>query len=442
MTNTTQAVKMINNFQNDGAFISDCALCGSTKIKLFRTLFNSPLANNLFSNQIDSENAPCFPLGLAQCQKCNHVQLSYAVNPNKLFSNYSYKTGFSTAFRDHFKKYAEKVALLYLSKQFKDNCAVLDVGCNDGYFLDCFNDLGFANTFGVDPAKNLCDELIGKHKIFNSFFDLEFAKKNNLSNCYDVITANNVFAHTRNLGSFARAASYCLKNKGIFIFEVQYLKSLLQNNLFDMIYHEHTSYHHLSPLIKVLPKYNLNVVDAEIVPTHGGSLRVYCSKSENIKSESLSKLLSDESALSTPLHTSSEIEQFYVRIFDVIEKFSSEIQNYQELGYLVWGYTAPAKATTWLASLPQEIRQSICFVIDDSPLKQGMFIPGTNIPIYSSTYVQTRFNINSTLFTNKSLGIIFSWNIYKSLLKKLDQQNIGSGTYLVPLPEVRVITTT
>ncbi len=433
---------MESNLQNNGAFISDCALCGSTKIKLFDKLFDSPLANNLFSDQISSENAPAYPLGLAQCQECNHIQLSYAVNPDKLFSNYSYKTGFSAAFREHFKRYAEKVTLLYLQDKLKDDCAVLDVGCNDGYLLDCFNSLGFTNTFGVDPAKNLCDELIDKHKVFNSFFDLEFAKSNKLENSFDVITANNVFAHTRNLGDFARAASYCLKDEGIFIFEVQYLKSMLENNLFDMIYHEHTSYHHLSPLLQVLPKYNLNVVDAEIVPTHGGSLRVYCSKSEDQKSDSLSKLLLEESKLSSSSNTNSEIKEFYGRIFDVIEKFSSEIQNHQRLGYLVWGYTAPAKATTWLASLPQEIRQSIDFVIDDSPLKQGMFIPGTRIPIYSSSYVQTKLNISLELFANKSLGIIFSWNILDSLLEKLSQQNIGSGMYLAPLPEVRVVSST
>ena len=102
---------MENNLQNDGSLISDCALCGSTNITFFGTLFDSPLANNLFSNQLDSENATKYPLGLAQCQECNHIQLSFAVKPDKLFSNYSYKTGFSTAFRDHFRRYAEGLVL-------------------------------------------------------------------------------------------------------------------------------------------------------------------------------------------------------------------------------------------------------------------------------------------------------------------------------------------
>ena len=134
--------------------------------------------------------------------------------------------------------------------------------------------------------ENLCLELHGKHQVFNSFFDLEFVKEYNLKDKFNVITANNVFAHTRNLSGFARAASYCLKTDGVFIFEVQYLKSLLKDNLFDMIYHEHF----LPPSnasLKVLPKYDLHVIDAEMVSTHGGSLRVYCSKTESKKSQAL-----------------------------------------------------------------------------------------------------------------------------------------------------------
>ncbi len=309
--------------QIDGNFISECALCGSKKLQEFGTLFESPLANNLYANETDSKRAPKYPLGLDQCKECDHIQLSFAVNPEKLFSNYSYKTGFSSAFREHFMQYAQKISTSYLDKIAKDKYKVLDVGCNDGYLLDSFKSIGITNTFGVEPAKNLYLELVDKHKVFNSFFDLEFAKQHRLENSFDVITANNVFAHTRNLAGFASAASYCLKEEGIFIFEVQYLKSLLENNLFDMIYHEHTSYHHLSPLLKVLPKYNLNVVDAEIVPTHGGSLRVYCSKTEIKKSQSLLDLLSDESELSTSSKTSAAIEKFYVRVSNVVKEFSS-----------------------------------------------------------------------------------------------------------------------
>ena len=316
---------------------------------------------------------------------------------------------------------------------------ILDVGCNDGYLLDAFNSIGFLNTFGVEPAKNLYLELLGRHKAFNSFFDLEFAQENELQDSFDVITANNVFAHTRNLSGFAKAASYCLKDSGVFVFEVQYLQSLLEDNLFDMIYHEHTSYHHLLPLVNVLPKYNLNVIDVEKVPTHGGSLRVFCSKTETKKSQLLLDLLSSETSLSTVDKTKLEINKFYERVISVIDSFSSEINKLQQNGTLIWGYTAPAKATTWLASLDPKLRENIQFVIDDSPLKQGMFIPGTTIPIYSSRFVEQELDFDVKKFKTNSIGIIFSWNILDSLLTKLGNENIGSGKYIVPLPEVRIV---
>ena len=148
------------------------------------------------------------------------------------------------------------------------------------------------------------------------------------------------------------------------------------------------------PLLKVLPKYDLHVIDAEMVSTHGGSLRVYCSKTESKKSQALIDLLAGESELSTSFKTTSSIQKFYDKVYDVINKLSLEIQKAKADNTLIWGYTAPAKATTWLASLHSEVRENIRFVIDDSPLKQGKYIPGTSIPIFSSAFVKDELNLD------------------------------------------------
>ena len=152
MKNTTPPLAMNNINQNDGSYVTECALCGSQNLRVFDTLFESPLANNLCDSELDSLSSPKYPLGLAQCEECDHVQLSFAVNPETLFTKYSYKTGVSTAFRDHFKQYASKVAFNYLDKKEQKNYNILDVGCNDGYLLDAFNAIGYQNTYGVDPA--------------------------------------------------------------------------------------------------------------------------------------------------------------------------------------------------------------------------------------------------------------------------------------------------
>ena len=150
-------------------------------------------------------------------------------------------------------------------------------------------------------------------------------------------------------------------------------------------------------------------------------------------------MLSSETSLSTVDKTKLEINKFYERVISVIDRFSSEINKLQQNGTLIWGYTAPAKATTWLASLDPKLRENIQFVIDDSPLKQGMFIPGTTIPIYSSRFVEQELDFDVKKFKTNSIGIIFSWNILDSLLTKLGNENIGSGKYIVPLPEVRIV---
>ena len=155
-------------------------MCGAKDLYHFGDLFESPLANNLFKHESQSVAASGYPLGLVQCKNCGHIQLSFAVSSHKLFSNYSY-TGVSNAL-EHFDQYAEKVSINYLSAKPKADCAVLDVGCNDSYLLDSFKSLGFTRTFGVEPATNLYLELKSKHHVYNSFFDLNFAKSHHLEN--------------------------------------------------------------------------------------------------------------------------------------------------------------------------------------------------------------------------------------------------------------------
>ena len=427
--------------------IKACSLCESDNLRHFQEIIKSPLANNLFDSAFDSCRAFRYPLGLSQCLKCNHIQLSFSVDASQLFTNYAYKSGLSKAFRSHFENYANIVTKKYMNVFEQRQVRVLDIGCNDGFLLDCFSELGIEETYGVDPAKNLTQELNQNHKIITDFFGLGMSASNNFENLFSIITANNVFAHTRNLADFAKAVSYSLKDNGVFVFEVQYLKSMIENNLFDMIYHEHTSYHHLTPLVNILPNYGLNVVDAEIVETHGGSLRVFCSNSTQDISIRMKDILAEEDRFFGSIElTTYVLSDFYTNINQTIKQFIDVIQNHINQGYSIWGYTAPAKATTWLSCLPDEVIKSFDFIIDDAALKQDKFLPGTQIPIKSLKSIQNNereFLSDSQFnqFTQKSLGVIFSWNILQSLLQNLKSNSVGSSKYLTPLPEVKILTT-
>jgi len=383
-------------------------------------------------------SAAKYPLGLVVCMDCGHVQLSFEVNPVRLFQNYTYKSGISSSFKQHFSQLAKKLDTHYIND--RDKClSVLDVGCNDGCLLDSFLELGY-QTFGFEPAKNLMPEINSAHTVINDFFDIEKVAYHSLTNKFELITANNVFAHTRNLSGFALAASNCLSEDGIFVFEVQYLKPLIEQGLFDMIYHEHTSYHHLMPLVKILPKYGLNVFDAELIFTHGGSLRVYCSKDERQISQSALEILSSEKRFfgDNPSELVKKVQEFYFNAKQNIDELDSLLMSLIPSKNMLWAYTSPAKATTWISALSPMISASIQFIIDDSDLKQNQFLPGTSAPIISSSKAENIFSDHEN-FLNNSVGIIFAWNIFDSLRDKLIEHRLGSGRFIVPMPRPRMI---
>ena len=363
-----------------------------------------------------------YPLGLAICNSCDHVQLSEFIDPRILFDNYKYKSSISNFFREHFRNLAE-----ILNSEFEDskpNKKILDVGSNDGYLLDCFKELNW-ETFGVEPAKNLAIETEANHQIFNCFFNSEYLTLN--SNVkYDLITANNVFAHTRDIGEFAQTVSQILNNNGLFVFEVQYLPDLVNNCLFDMIYHEHTSYHHLAPLVKILPSYGLHVCNVEQISSHGGSIRVYCKKMTLSNSPQISQsvisLLESESKYAGD-KLKETILNFYSDISTSLEAASQFLVKLYNNNFTIVGYTAPAKATTLLSGLTNQATSCLDYIIDDSTLKSNQFIPGTNIKILTLADYKT-FQMPADLSIKKYAVIIFAWNIAESLVVNLLEADI------------------
>ena len=402
--------------------INSCCLCSSSDLYVLPNLFNSGLANNLEALPMAESHHDLYPLGLTICNNCDHVQLSEFIDPKILFDNYKYKSSISNFFRKHFCNLAE-----ILNSEFEDskpNKKVLDVGSNDGYLLDCFKKLNW-ETFGVEPAKNLAIETEANHKIFNCFFNSKFLTLN--SNVkYDLITANNVFAHTRDIGEFAQTVSQILNNNGLFVFEVQYLPDLVNSCLFDMIYHEHTSYHHLAPLVKILPSYGLHVCNVEQISSHGGSIRVYCKKiplNNNPKiSQSVISLLESESKYAGD-KLKQTILNFYSNISTSLAAASQFLVKLYNNDFTIVGYTAPAKATTLLSGLTNQATSCLDYIIDDSTLKSNQFIPGTNIKILTLADYKT-FQMPADLSIKKYAVIIFAWNIAESLVVNLLEADI------------------
>jgi nucleoside-diphosphate-sugar epimerase len=377
----------------------ECRSCGNDKLKRVVSLGYQPLANNLLNKK--NEKCELYPLEMNYCDKCHNCQLSVAVDPKKMFSNYLYTSSTSSIFREHFISASKK----YI-KEFKlkpKNSFIIDIGSNDGIALKPFKDLGFKNLLGIEPAKNLA-KLANKNKIrtFNGF--LEKKNMNKIKKNADLILASNVFAHSDNLKDMAECMIKLLSKKGVIIIEVQYLMDTLKDLTFDNIYHEHYNYWSLTSLINFFNKFEVKIFKAEKIDTHGGSIRVYISKDKNKKIEkSISELIKNEEKFG--IKNFKTYQNFGNKVYEIRKKVIQNIKNLKRNTKNIIGYGAPAKATTALNFYG--ISKELDFIIEDNKLKHQKFIPGVKIPIYPKDKISKK---NSTI-------LVLAWNFFDFIKK-------------------------
>jgi len=377
----------------------DCRSCGNTKLKRVVSLGYQPLANNLLSKK--NEKCELYPLEVNYCQDCHNCQLSVAVDPKKMFSNYLYTSSTSKTFRDHFINAAKKYTKDLKLKSKKSY--IIDIGSNDGVALKPFQELGFKKILGIEPAKNLA-KLANKKKIktFNGFLNkknIKGIKKN-----ADLILASNVFAHSDNLKEMTECMIELLSKNGTIIIEVQYLMNTLKDLTFDNIYHEHYNYWSLTSLINFFEKFRVKIFKAEKINTHGGSIRIYIKKDKNKKIEkSVKKFLKEEEKFG--IKDFRTYQKFGEKVSEIRKNVIKNIIKLKKANKKIIGYGAPAKATTALNYF--NIKSEIDCVVEDNKLKIGKFIPGVNIPIISKTKLKTK---DSTM-------LVLAWNFFEEIKK-------------------------
>ena len=360
----------------------ECRSCGNTNLKRVISLGYQPLANNL----INKKNDKCdlYPLEVNYCEKCHNCQLSVAVDPKKMFTNYLYTSSTSKVFRNHFieaaKKYIKELRLI------KKKSYIIDIGSNDGVALKPFLDLGFKKVLGIEPAKNLA-KLANKNKIktFNGFLEKKSIKK--IKKDADLILASNVFAHSDKLKEMAECMISLLSKRGTIILEVQYLMNTLRDLTFDNIYHEHYNYWSLTSLVNFFNQFDTRIYRSEKINTHGGSLRIYIKKDKKVKiEESVKKMLKEEEEFG--IKNFKTYQLFADKIYKIKENVLKNINKIKEKNKVLIGYGAPAKATTALNFFG--ISKEIDFIVEDNKLKHNKFIPGVKIPIKNKSYVKNK----------------------------------------------------
>ena len=405
--------KLFNNLID--SYVTSCRVCGGG-FSHYLSLGLSPLANNLN----EKKNVPndLYPLDLNFCNQCSNSQLSVVVPPDKMFDNYFYLSSTSQQFRDHFVDIANE---LKSDLKLKNTSVVVDIGSNDGIFLDPVKKLGI-NAIGVEPAKNVAKIANSKklETIAEYFSDKTVNKITKKYGKADVVTAFNVFAHGDGLKEILKNTEELLKKNGEFIFEIQYLLRTLKDLTFDNIYHEHVNYWCLLAILNFFEDSQLKVYKVKEVDTHGGSLRVYATKNKNKRMDkSVSKYVELEKKNKLDKH--STYLEFAKKVEDT-KKQSLEMINQIKLeDKRIIGYGAPAKATTILNYFGLSDKD-LEYTVDDNSLKQNKFIPGTDIQIK---------NIEDIKPNSYDYVLVLAWNFFDSIKK--NNKKIFSNSKFIKL---------
>lgn len=406
---------------------SDCRLCGSTRLEPAFSLTPTPPANAFVAESARDVSQPSFPLDLFLCAGCGHLQLLDVVNPAALFEDYVYVSGTSPVFVEHFRRYAERAIAL---SGAASGDLVVDIGSNDGTLLRFFKEAGL-RVLGVDPAKDIAARAgAAGLETWTGFFTPSLALKIlREKGPAALVTANNVFAHADDLRAMATAARDILASDGLFVFEVSYLADVYEKTLFDTIYHEHLSYHSVAPLLPFFESLGMDLVEAERVDTHGGSLRGVAQKAGGrLKiGASVAKRLEEERRLG--LASLSAFQSYAARIDALKTELLSVLTKFKAGGKRLAAFGAPAKATTLMHHFGID-GELVDFIVDDSPLKQGLYSPGLHIPVLPSSAIAER---------RPDGLLVTAWNFADPIIAKNKSFLDGGGRFIVPLPRVEVI---
>ena len=260
-----------------------CRSCGATELRPVIDLGRTPLANALLAAEQLTQPEPVYPLELVFCPACTLVQITETVPPEQLFREYFYLSSFS----DTLLRHAEDIAgQIRSSRSLDRNSLVIEVASNDGYLLQYYKRADIP-VLGIEPATNIARVAEEEHGIptLREFFGPGVAAELSAQGKRaDVIHANNVLAHVADLNGFVDGLKLLLKDDGVAVIEVPYVKDMIDRTEFDTIYHEHLCYFSLTALNHLFHRHALVIQDVERLPIHGGTLRIYAVK-ENAGAE-------------------------------------------------------------------------------------------------------------------------------------------------------------
>jgi hypothetical protein len=404
-----------------------CRLCAAELTETFVDLGMSPLCESyLPAERLDSAET-FYPLHVRLCPSCLLVQLPAYVPGEDIFSDYAYFSSYSDSWVAHAKRYADTMAE---QLGLGPDSLVTEVASNDGYLLQHFVARGIP-VLGVEPAANIADVARSRGiRTANEFLGAETGAA--LAAEYgraDLVAGNNVYAHVPDLVGFTAGLAALVKPEGLVTLEFPHLLRLIERRQYDTIYHEHYQYLSLLTAQRALATAGLVVVDVEELSTHGGSLRVHArhgaaagEPSSNVKS-----VLDAEAEAG--LHTVEGHKGFAEAVFDIKRDLLEFLIGARAEGKRVVGYGAPGKGNTLLNHCG--IRADLLeYTVDRSPHKQGMFLPGTHIPIHAPERIAQ---------DRPDYVLVLPWNLRTEISTQLAYVREWGGRLVFPIPDLEVV---
>jgi hypothetical protein len=408
--------------------IKTCRSCGETSLKAVLSLGSSPLANALVTEEQLSQPEEMYLLDLVFCQHCSLAQITETVPPEKLFREYLYFSSFSDALLRHTQGLVDR---LIPSRKLSDTSLVIEIASNDGYLLQYYKQAGIP-VLGIEPAVNIARIAQEKRDIptLCEFFGQALAQQlRDQGKLPDVIHANNVLAHVADLNGFVEGIRLLLTLEGIAVIEVPYVKDMIDKCEFDTIYHEHLCYFSLTALDNLFRSHGMIIQDVELLPIHGGSLRIFVALGDNLShsSSQVHDLLTEESRWGVD-HLDF-YRDFADRVKNLKITLCGLLKDLKGKGYRLAAYGAAAKGSTLLNYFGIGL-ETLDFVVDRSTYKQGRYMPGVHLPIYSPERLIEQM---------PDYVLLLTWNFAEEIIEQQAEYRRRGGHFIIPIPEVRVV---
>jgi len=404
---------------------TSCRSCGHAGLEPVLDLGRTPLADRLVAPAQLGDAEPVYPLQVAFCPQCSLLQILETVPPEVLFcEDYPYYSSFSDALLRHSR---DNVVDLIERRGLGPNSLAVELASNDGHLLKNYVEAGIP-VLGIDPAEGpaRAAETVGVHTL-NTFFTADLAKQLAVEGKQaDVVHGNNVLAHVADTNGFVGGIATLLKDSGVAVIEVPYVKDLVDHREFDTIYHEHLCYFSVTALDHLFRRHGLYLNEVRRLPIHGGSLRLYVEKVERV-GESVKHLLQ--------LEADEHIDRidFYKDFARRVEHLKDELlvllRGLRSDGKTIAAYGAAAKGATLINYIGIGT-DLVDFVVDRNVHKQGKYMPGQHIPI---------FGPEKLLEAQPDYVLLLAWNFATEIMEQQAEYASRGGRFIVPVPVPRVV---